>query len=467
MNVELVLEKLREIVGPANVLTSPEDLYLYEYDASLDRGRPHAVVLPGSAEEVEAVVRLAHEHGVPVTPRGAGTNLSGGSVPARGGLVLVLNRLNRILEVDLPNRTALVEPGVFNLTLQKALAPYGYLFAPDPASQKVSTLGGNVGENSGGPHCLKYGVTLNHVLGMEVVLPDGERVWFGGAAPDAPGYDLTGLMVGSEGTLGVVTKVLVRIMPQPEGVRTLLALFDDLTDAGRTVSAIIAAGIIPATLEMMDHTVIEAVERATHAGLPLDVAALLIIEVDGLEDELDEQVQEIQAICQREGAREVRVARSQAERDHLWASRRGAFGALGQLMPSYLVLDGTVPRTRLPEALERVAEVGRRYGLPIGDVFHAGDGNLHPLILFDPTEPGIVDKVRAAGAEILQICADLGGTITGEHGIGLEKISAMPLIFGPADLRAMWAVKRAFDPRDLMNPGKVLPPWEAVGEATP
>ena len=465
MDIASVIEELKGIVGPEHVLTSPEDLFLYEYDASLDRGQPHAVVLPGSAEEVAAVVRLAHERGIPVTPRGAGTNLSGGSVPARGGIVLAINRLNRILEVDLPNRCAWVEPGVFNLTLQKALAPHGYLYAPDPASQKVSTLGGNVGENSGGPHCLKYGVTMNHVLGMELVLPDGEMVRFGGQAPDMPGYDLTGLIVGSEGTLGIATKILVRIMPQPEGVRTLLALFDDLTAAGRTVSAIIAAGIIPATLEMMDSTVIQAVERATHAGLPLDVAALLIIEVDGLEDELDSQAEAIVAICQREGAREVRAAQNQAERDHLWASRRGAFGALGQLMPNYLVLDGTVPRTRLPEALERVAEVGRRHNLPVGDVFHAGDGNLHPLILFDPREPGIMERVRAAGAEILQVCADLGGTITGEHGIGLEKISAMPLIFGPADLEAMRAVKRAFDPAELMNPGKILPPIQVPSEA--
>jgi len=458
MTTAHVIQNLKAIVGPEHVLTSPEDLFLYEYDASLDRGRPHAVVLPGSAKEVAQVMGLAHHLYIAVTPRGAGTNLSGGSIPARGGIVLVTNRLNQVLEIDLPNRCALVEPGVFNLTLQKALAPHGYLYAPDPASQKVSTLGGNVGENSGGPHCLKYGVTLNHVLGMEVVLPDGEIVWFGGKAPDSPGYDLTGLMVGSEGTLGIVTKILVRIMPQQEGVRTLLALFDDLAPAGRTVSAIIAAGIIPATLEMMDSTVIQAVERATHAGLPQDVAALLIIEVDGLEDELDEQVEEIMEICQREGAREVQAARDQAERDRLWTSRRGAFGSLGQLMPSYLVLDGTVPRARLPEALERVAEVGRRYDLPVGDVFHAGDGNLHPLLLFDPREPGILEKVRAAGQEILEICADLGGTITGEHGIGAEKISAMSLIFGPADLEAMRAVKRAFDPDEVMNPDKILPP---------
>ncbi|NLE76453.1 MAG: FAD-binding protein [Chloroflexi bacterium] len=458
MNQAQLIEALGALVGPQHVLHSPEDLYLYGYDASLDRGAPQAVALPGSAEEAAAVMRLAHGENLPVTPRGAGTNLSGGSVAAAGGIVLALSRLNRILEIDLPNRCALVEPGVFNLTLQKAVAPHGYLFAPDPASQKVSTLGGNVGENSGGPHCLKYGVTLNHVLGMELVLPDGETVFVGGKAPDRPGYDLTGLLVGSEGTLGIATKILVRLTPQPEGVRTLLALFDDLGSAGRTVSAVIAAGIIPATLEMMDHTVIQAVERATHAGLPLDVAALLIAEVDGLQDELDEQAAQITAICQQQGAREVKAAHSQAERDALWAGRRGAFGALGQLAPSYLVLDGTVPRTRLPEALERVAEVGRRYGLAIGDVFHAGDGNLHPLILFDPQEPGILEKVRAAGAEILHACADLGGTITGEHGIGLEKIEAMPLIFSPADLEAMWAVKRALDPAGVANPGKVLPP---------
>ncbi len=453
-----VVDELKRIVGSKHVLTDPEELFLFRYDASLERGRPDVVVLPGSTEEVAGVVRLAYERGIPVTPRGAGTNLSGGSVPTQGGIVLVVNRLNRVLEIDVANRFALVEAGVFNLTLQKALAPYGYHYAPDPASQKVSTLGGNVGENSGGPHCFKYGVTLNHVLGLELVLPYGRISWFGGKAPESPGYDLVSLVVGSEGTLGIVTKALVRIMLKPEGVRTFLVLFDSLREAGQAVSATIAAGIVPSTLEMMDALVIQAVEKATRAGLPQDATALLIIEVDGLNDDLDEQIAKIKAICQQNGACGMQAARDEAERDQLWASRRGAFGALGQLMPNYLVLDGTVPRTQLPEALERVADVGRRYGLPVGNVFHAGDGNLHPLILFDPREPDIVQKVRSAGTEILKICTQLGGTITGEHGIGTEKIAAMSFIFEPADLQAMVAVKRAFDPPGLMNPGKILPP---------
>lgn len=463
-----VFEELQRIVGPDYVLDTEEDLFVFGYDASLDRGDPDLVVLPGSVEEISLVMRLAHRYRIPVTPRGAGTNLSGGSVPIHGGLVLATTRLNRILEIDLPNRCAVVEPGVFNLALQQALQPHGYQYAPDPASQKVSTLGGNIGENSGGPHCLKYGVTLNHILGLEAVLPNGDVCRFGGRSPSASGYDMTGLMVGSEGTLGVFTKALVRIVPKAEGVRTLLVLFDNLGDAGRTVSAIISAGIIPATLEMMDRTVIDAVERATQAGLPQDVAALLIIEVDGVEDDLDEQINRITAVCDREGAREVRPARDQTERDELWASRRGAFGALGQLMPSYLVLDGTVPRTRLPEVLEGVAEIGERFNLPVGNVFHAGDGNLHPLFLFDPRESGIVERVRAAGAEILRLCTQVGGTITGEHGIGLEKITAMSLIFSDADIEAMRAVKRALDPEGIMNPGKILPAHrEEAGMETP
>lgn len=458
MRTKQLVEGLSDIVGREYVQTQPEDLFLLEYDASLERGHPCAAVFPGSTEEVSLVMRLTHELGIPVTPRGSGTNLSGGSIPVRGGVVLVTTRLSRILDIDVGNRCALVEPGVFNLALQKALIPLGYYYAPDPASQKVSTMGGNVGENSGGPHCLKYGVTMNHVLGVEVVLPNGEVSWIGGKAPDMPGYDLTGLLVGSEGTLGIVTEILVRIMAKPEAVRTLLVVFGNLGDAGRAVSAIIAAGIIPATLEMMDRTVIQAVERATHAGLPQDVAALLIVEVDGLEDDLDRQVEDIVNICRREGANEVKAAKNQTERDRLWASRRGAFGALGQLMPSYLVLDGTVPRTALPMALEQVAEIGRLYGLQVGNVAHAGDGNLHPLILFDPQESGIIERVRTAGLDILKACAQLGGTITGEHGIGTEKIRAMPLIFGQADLNAMRAVKNVFDSLNLLNPGKILPP---------
>ncbi len=452
-----ILEALQAIVGEEHVLTSPEDLLLYEYDASLDMARPDAVVLPGTAQEIAALVKLCNGENIPFTARGAGTNLSGGSVPHRGGLVIVTSRMNRVLEIDIPNQRAVVEPGLFNLDLQKALARYGYLYAPDPASQKVSTLGGNVGENSGGPHCLKYGVTTNHVLGLEVVLPNGEIVALGGKALDPPGYDLVGLFVGSEGTLGIVTKVVVRILRQPEAIKTMLVIFDDLETAGRAVSNIIAAGIIPATLEMMDKVIIEAVETTIKAGYPLDAEAVLIIELDGLKDDMERVAEEIVDICRQAGGREVRVARTQAERDQLWAGRRGAFGAIGSVRPNYLVCDGTVPRTQLPKVLRQVAEIGQKYGLVVANVFHAGDGNLHPLILFDVGQEGQAELVRQAGAEILAACVEAGGTISGEHGIGLEKIKAMDLIFSPQDFAAMRLVKEAFDPQDLCNPGKILP----------
>ncbi|MGQ9625937.1 MAG: FAD-binding oxidoreductase [Anaerolineae bacterium] len=453
---ENIIQELQTIVGEENVLTAPEELFLYEYDASLNRAQPEAVVLPGTAEEVAQVVKLCYREGIPFTPRGAGTNLSGGSVPIKGGVVIVTNRLNRVLEIDIPNQRAVVEPGIFNLDLQRALAKHGYLYAPDPASQKVSTMGGNVAENSGGPHCLKYGVTTNHVLGLEVVLPNGEIVHLGGKALDIPGYDLVGLMVGSEGTLGIVTKITVRIMRQPEAVKTMLVIFDDLETAGKAVSGIIAAGIIPATLEMMDNVTIKAVEKAVKAGYPLDAEAVLIIELDGLKDDMERVAGEILEICRAVGAREVKMARTPAERDQLWAGRRGAFGAVGSVHP-YLVCDGTVPRTKLPEVLRKVAKIGEKYGLEIANVFHAGDGNLHPLILFDARDKEQEELVLRAGAEILAVCAEAGGTISGEHGIGIDKIQAMSLIFSPAEISAMRLAKEVFDPKNLCNPGKVLP----------
>jgi len=464
---ERVLDALRGIVGAPNVLTDPADLLLYTYDASLHAGRPDAVVLPASTGETAAVVALAHAEGIPLTPRGGGTNLSGGSVASRGGIVLVLSRMRRILEIDVPNQRAVVEAGVYNLTLQQALAPLGYLFAPDPASQKVSTMGGNVGENAGGPHCLKYGVTTNHVLGLKLVQPDGSVITLGGKALDYPGYDLVGLLVGSEGTLGVVTEITVRIMPTPEMIKTMLVIFEDLGDAGQTVSDIIAAGIVPATLEMMDQMIIQAIEAANPAGYPLDAEAVLIIELDGLKDDMERQMAEITAICERNRAREVRVAQTAADRDRLWAGRRGAFGAVGRIRPAYLVNDGTVPRTALPAVLRRVKAIGEAYQLPVGNVFHAGDGNLHPLVLFDPQEPGIIERVERAGAEIMAACVEAGGTITGEHGIGLEKIHGMPLIASEAAIEAMRWVKEAFDPWGLVNPDKVLPAsaGSAQGEA--
>lgn len=458
MDKQTLIDRLKAMVGPEYVLNSEMDLTLYGYDASLEKGRPDAVVLPGSTGEVSGVVGLAFREKIPVIARGSGTNLSGGTIPVKGGIVIHFSRMNRVLEVDIPNRTVTVEPGVITLDLQTLLLRQGMIYAPDPASQKVSTLGGNFGENSGGPHCLKYGVTTNHVLGAELVLCDGSVIRTGGKTPDNPGYDLTGLLVGSEGTLAIVTQMILKLIPAPEAVKTMLAVYDSIEDASNTVSAIIAEGIVPATLEMMDDLVLKAVEESVHAGYPLDAAAVLIIELDGMLDGMERQAGKILEICSRHRVREVRLAKSETERAELWAGRKGAFGAVARLRPSYLVCDGTVPRTRLPEVLQKVIEVGKKHGLPIGNVFHAGDGNLHPLILFDERNQEELAKVHQAGAEILKICADAGGTISGEHGIGTEKLRQMSLVFSKGDIDFMRRIKKAFDPQDLCNPGKVLPP---------
>lgn len=456
-----MIEELAQIVGMENVLASEMDLMLYGYDASLYRGRPDCIVLPGSTGEVSKIVRFAHGEGIPIVARGSGTNLSGGTIPARGGIVIHFSRMNRILEIDRENQRAVVEPGVFTLVFKNELAQYGYVYQPDPASEKVSTFGGNFGENSGGPHCLKYGVTTNHILGAEVVLDDGEVIWVGGKALDNPGYDLTGILVGSEGTLGIATKLILRIMPRPEAVKTMLAVYNTLEDASNTVSAIIADGIIPATLEMIDKLTIKAVEESVHAGYPLDAEAVLLIELDGLKDGMERLADRIMEICRKNNVREVRAAKTEPERAQLWAGRKGAFGAIARLRPNYLVCDGTVPRTKLPQVLSKVMEVGKKYELPIANVFHAGDGNLHPLILFDERNEEELKKVHAAGTEILKLCADAGGTISGEHGIGAEKIREMSFVFTPRDMDAMRRVKKAFDPADIYNPGKVIPEAEA------
>ncbi len=371
--------------------------------------------------------------------------------------MLHFSRMNKILEVDIPNRTVTVEPGVITLDLQNLLLKRGFLYVPDPASQKVSTIGGNIGENSGGPHCLKYGVTTNHVLGAEIVQYDGTITWIGGKNPDNPGYDLMGLIVGSEGTLAIATKLILRIIRAPEAIKTMLAIYDSIEEASNTVSAIIAEGIVPATLEMMDHVVMEAVEKSVQAGYPLDAAAVLIIELDGMKDGLDAQAAKVLEICRRHNVREVQLARDDKERARLWAGRKGAFGAVTRLRPCYMVCDGTVPRTKLPAVLNRVLEVGDKYGLLIGNVFHAGDGNLHPLILFDDRNEEEKKTAMEAASEILKICVDAGGTISGEHGIGLEKLREMNFIFTENDLEAMRQIKRALDPEDILNPGKVLP----------
>jgi glycolate oxidase len=462
MDKEELITRLKEIVGPEYVLSSDMDLTLYGYDASLVKAMPDVIVLPDSTEEVSNVLTLAYKENVPVIPRGSATNLSGGTIPIKGGIVIHFSRMNRILEIDIPNRTATVEPGVITLDLQNLVLGKGFIYQPDPASQKVSTIGGNFGENSGGPHCLKYGVTTNHILGAEVVLDDGAVVWFGGKSQDNPGYDLTGLLVGSEGTLAMATKIVLKLMRAPEAIKTMLAICDTIEDGANMVSAIIAEGIVPATLEMMDNLVMQAVEESVHVGYPLDAAAVLIIELDGMVDGMERQAEKIMEICKQNNVREVKLAKSEAERTALWAGRKGAFGAVARLRPSYLVCDGTVPRTKLPEVLSKVMEAGKRYDLPIGNVFHAGDGNLHPLILFDERDSEELERVRRLGTEILKICADAGGTISGEHGIGIEKLKETSLIFSESDMEFMRHVKKAFDPNKIWNPGKLVPEPETV-----
>ncbi len=452
-----LISELRRIVGDRNVSVSRAASELYSYDGSLAKGAPGAVVFPADARETAQVVAAAHRAGVPFVPRGFGTNLSGGTVLRYGGLTVCLSRLNRILEISPESRTAIVQPGVTNLELQNALAPIGFFYAPDPASQKVATLGGNAGENSGGPRCLKYGVTTNHILGMEIVLADGEILRIGGPALDPPGYDLRGLLVGSEGTLAVVTEVTVRILPKPQTVITQLAVYDSVAAAAQSVSDIIGAGMVPATLEMMDAPIIRAVEDSYTCGYPRDAAAVLIIEVEGPETGLAPQARRIREICMRNGCREVRDAANTDERNRLWEGRRGAFGAVARLAPNYLVNDCTVPRTRLPEALAQVAAIVKKYGFEHGNVFHAGDGNLHPLILFDSRDPEQLRRVHQAGWEIMQACVALGGTISGEHGIGLEKLEAMRFVFSDDDIDAQRSLQGAFDPARLLNPGKMFP----------
>ena len=457
MDTKTLVREMKAIVGKDNVLSDKTSLSVYGYDASLFRGPADAVAFPTSTEQVAALVKLANRAGVAFVARGSGTNLSGGTILNKGGMVIDICRMTKVLEIDYDNQTALLEPGLYNLTFQNVLAPKGYYYAPDPASQKVSTMGGNVGENSGGPHCLKYGVTSNHVLGVEVVLPNGEVTWFGGAAADAPGPDVTGLLVGCEGTLGIATKVLVRIMRAPEKVITMLGIYNSIEEAGQTVSDIIAEGIIPATLEIMDNLVIQAVEDSVHAGFPRDAEAVLIIELDGLADGMEEQAEKIMEKCSKNNVVSVRKAKDNKERAELWAGRKGAFGAVARIKPNYLVCDATVPRTKLPDALAAVKKVAKKYDLPIGNVFHAGDGNLHPLILFDDRDKDQLERVHKAGDEIMKACADLGGTISGEHGIGTEKAHEMPLIFSDEDIRVMKSIKAAMDPKDLCNPGKIFP----------
>ncbi len=460
MDKATMIGELVRLIGRENVLSSAMHFKLYEYDASLIRSKPDCIVLPTTTEQVSKVLKFAHDNKVPVIARGSGTNLSGGSVTVQGGIAVVLTKMNQILDMDFENLRVVVQPGVVTLDLKNVLAKHGYLYQPDPASEKVTTIGGNFGENAGGPHCLKYGVTSNHVLGAEVVLSDGQVVQMGGKALDNPGFDVMGVLGASEGTLAIVTQAVLRIMPKAEAVKTMLCIFNSIEEGGNTVTAIIGEGIIPATLEMMDNLTIKAVEEAYHVGFPTDAAAILIIELDGLKDGMERLTERILDICRQNNVREIRVAKDQAERDKIWAGRKGAFGAVGRLRPNYLVNDGTVPRTRLPETLAKVVEIGKKYNIPIANVFHAGDGNLHPLILFDERDKDELERVHAAATEIMKVCADMGGTISGEHGIGLEKLHGMSLIFSPRDMDAMRKVKAAFDPLNLFNPGKLLPAKE-------
>lgn len=459
LNDELI-SNLRQIVGEAQVSVSQTETELYSYDASLAKGQPGVVVFPGDTAEVARAVNVIRQAGIPFVPRGFGTNLSGGTILASGGVVICLSRFNRIIDISPERRCAVVQPGVTNLELQNALAPLGFFYAPDPASQKVATLGGNVGENSGGPRCLKYGVTTNHILGLDVVLSNGEIVRVGGCAYDPPGYDLRGALIGSEGTMGIVTELTVRILPLPEKIITLLVIYDDIGDAAQSVSDIISAGILPTTLEMMDAPIINAVEDSYACGYPRDAAAVLIIEVEGLSVGLKDQVIQISRLCRQNHCRDIREAKNDAQRNRLWEGRRGAFGAVARLAPNYLVNDCTVPRTKLPEALARVAAIVAKYDFKHGNVFHAGDGNLHPLIFFDSRDADQLKRVKKAGWEIMEACVALGGTISGEHGVGLEKIDAMRLVFSEPDFVAQRSIQHAFDPDKLLNPGKVIPPSE-------
>lgn len=460
----LVINDLRRTVGDDGVLAAHADLVVYECDGfTIEKNCPDVAVFPRTTQQVASIVRLCNQHQIPFLPRGAGTSLAGGCLPVGGGVMIVLTRMKEILEINLRDRYAVVQPGVVNVWLTNALKGTGYHYAPDPSSQGACTIGGNVATNSGGPHTLKYGVTVNHVLGVEAVLADGSIVQFGGPAEDGPGLDLTGVLVGSEGTLAICTKAWVRLTRDPQGWRTLLGVFESVDDATNAISEIIGAGIIPAALEMMDQGILAAVEQAFHFGFPLDAQAILLIEVDGLEAGLDEQREQIIALCQNCNAREVRQAKDAKERQLLWKARKQAFGAVGRLSPSYCTQDGVVPRTKLPHILRKIIEIGQRHEVRIVNVFHAGDGNIHPILLFDERYPEQVQRVLKASEEILDECLACGGSVTGEHGIGVEKIGFMQKLFTPDDLAVMGRLRDAFNPTGRLSPSKMLPTAGACG----
>ena len=449
---ERLLARLREVVGERYAFADPYEMRLYQYDASPETALPDIVVIPGTAKEVARVVKLCAQSGVPITARSGASSLAGGTVPVEGGVVITFARMDRILEI------AVVQPGVVNLALSQALKPHGYYYAPDPSSQGACTIGGNVATNAGGPHTLIYGVTVNHVMGLEVALPSGELVQVGGRkSAEAIGYDLTGVLVGSEGTMAVVTRIWVKIQPLPPVQKTLMAVYPDVATASNAVSAIVRTGILPAAIEMMDKLSIQAIEAASHAGYPLDAGAVLLLEVDGIPEVAQDLAERMAKVCRDNGASEVRIARNEQERQALWKGRKGAFSAMGRLSSDFYVMDGVVPRTKLPETLAKIDAISERTGFKICNVFHAGDGNLHPLVLFDAFQPGQYEAVLAIGDEILKLCAEAGGSVTGEHGIGLEKRENIRYVFSDDDLEVMDRVRRVFDPHLLMNPGKVFP----------
>jgi len=461
---DAAIRSLRAAVGERNCFSEPEELRTYECDGLTSfKATPGVVVLPGSTEQVAEVVKIARAHGLPVVPRGAGTGLSGGALPVPGCVLVGLSRMKRVLQVDLDNAWMRVEPGVVNLDVSRKLAPQGYYYAPDPSSQSVCTIGGNVAENSGGAHCLKYGFTVNHVLGARVVLGDGSIADLGGPVLDAPGYDLTGALVGSEGTLGIVTEVVLRILRKPEATRTFFATFPSTDEAGNAVSRIIAAGIVPAAIEMMDRLAIVAIKAATGVDWP-DVGAALLMDVDGCAAEVEHTAQEAVRIAEQAGALMVRVPRDEAERQTMWKGRKSAFAAVGRISPNYMVQDGVIPRSVIAQVLREIEELCTKAGLRVANVFHAGDGNLHPLILYDARIPGQEELAEKIGGEILRACIRLGGSITGEHGVGADKAPYMGELFGEEDLATMALLRCAFDPEGRMNPGKVFPTPRLCGD---
>ena len=451
------LDQARAIVGDEYVIHHPDDLLVYEYDGSVDRNVPQAVVLPNSTEEVSRVMALAYRDGIPVVGRGSGTGLSGGAIAPEGGIQIAFTRMHHILEVDTENCTATVQPGVINLDLDTHVHRFGFRYAPDPSSQRACSLGGNIAENAGGPHCLAYGSTTNHVLGMEVVLEDGSVVNLGSAARETPGYDLRGVFTGSEGTFGVATKIMVRLLPVPEAVKTFLGVYPDVDSAATAVSAVIGHGIVPAALEMIDGLSIRAVQNVMDAGYPEDAGAVLLVELEGLQEEVDEIGAEVEAALWESGPSLVRVAEEADDRANLWIGRKGVLGALGTLAPNYYLVDGVVPRTQLTQVLRQVSRISEEYGVLIANVLHAGDGNLHPSLLFDERQPGAMERIIEAGAEVMKVCIEAGGALTGEHGVGLEKKELMPLSYSQDDMDAMLLVRQAFAPENRLNPGKIFP----------